>query len=450
MTGDAFIPPHPPRTAEAVPIWRGFFGERARNSVYGWSQKAFEIDHIRRQVFRFTVHIPLDPDSVQRVLQSNAANYAKPDIVKKLIAPMIGRGLLSSDGELWRKQRRIVAASFTPGAVETVAPIFGAVADSHAEQWTDGDTGDMAAEATATTMTIIADTLFSGDARLKTPEAMRNIAASLKAGGEVRLTAILGLPPLPWNKTMREGQRAQKALRRTLADVVRDRFPDGGDDFLGQLIRDLIDQFGREEALPLAVDNAATFYLAGHETTANAVTWTLYTLSAQPELQEQVAEEVRAALADDDAATLADRVPLLRRVLDETLRLYPPVPRFDRQAIGEDELSGTTVEPGDIISIWPWVLHRHRALWADPDVFDADRFLPEAKAKQHRFQYIPFGAGPRICVGTRFSIVEALTILAHWLAAWRFAPASGHTVRPVGTVTLKPENGLPLVRHRRD
>ncbi|MEO1167186.1 MAG: cytochrome P450 [Pseudomonadota bacterium] len=449
MTETRFVPPHPPRTAEAVPVWRGFFGERARNSVYGWSEKAFEIGHIRRQVFRFTVHIPLDPDAVQRVLQSNAANYAKPDIVKKLIAPMIGRGLLSSDGELWRRQRRIVAASFTPGAVETVAPMFGAAADAQTARWTGGDTGDMAAEATATTMTIIADTLFGGDARLKTPEAMRNIAASLKAGGEVRISAILGLPPLPWNRTMREGQRAQKALRRTLADVVRDRFPGGGDDFLGTLIRDLIDQFGRDEALPLAVDNAATFYLAGHETTANAVTWTLYTLSAQPDLQERAAEEARAALAGEDPATLADRLPLLRHVLDETLRLYPPVPRFDRQAIGEDELSGTPVAPGDIVSIWPWVLHRHRALWDDPDVFDADRFLPEAKAEQHRFQYIPFGAGPRICVGMRFSIVEALTILAHWLAAWRFGPAPGHTVRPVGTVTLKPENGLPLVRNRR-
>ncbi|MEM8695086.1 MAG: cytochrome P450 [Pseudomonadota bacterium] len=449
MTDARFVPPHPPREANAAPVWRGLFGERARNSVYGWSQKAFEIRHIRRQVLRFTVHIPLDPDAVQRVLQTNAANYAKPDIVKKLIAPMVGRGLLSADGDLWRAQRRIVAASFTPGAVEDVAPIFASAAETQMADWPDGSTGDMAIAATATTMTIIADTLFGGDPRLKTPEAMRNIAASLKAGGEVRLSAILGFPPIPWNRTMREGQRAQKALRRTLADVVRDRFPEGGDDFLGKLIRDLIEKFGSQEALPLAVDNAATFYLAGHETTANAVTWTLYTLSAQPDLQEQAAEEASAALADGDAAILADRLPLLRRILDETLRLYPPVPRFDRQAIGHDELSGTAVEPGDIVSIWPWVLHRHTASWEHPDAFDADRFLPEEKAAQHRFQYIPFGGGPRVCVGQRFSIVEALVILAHWIARWRFEPAPGHTVRPVGTVTLKPDNGLPLVRHRR-
>ena len=444
-----FIPPFPPREAKAAPVWRGLIGERARNSVYGWSERAFETDHIRRQVLRFTVHIPLDPDAVQRVLQVNAANYAKPDIVKKLIAPMIGRGLLSSDGELWRKQRRIVAASFTPGAVEQVIPHFASAALTQSERWQDGEAGDMADEATATTMTIIANTLFSGDARLKTPEAMHNIAASLKAGGEVRLSAILGLPPVPWNKTMREGQRAQKALRQTLANVVRDRFPDGGDDFLGTLIRDLIEQFGPEEALPLAVDNAATFYLAGHETTANAVTWTLFTLSAQPELQAEVAHEARAAIGNGELATLADRLPLLARVLDETLRLYPPVPRFDRQAIDHDELSGHPVKPGDIVSIWPWVLHRHKKLWPDADHFDADRFAPEAKAKQHRFQYIPFGAGPRICVGMRFSIAEALVILAHWLADWSFSPAPGHAVRPVGTVTLRPDKGLPLIRTRR-
>ncbi|QLC25890.1 cytochrome P450 [Parasphingopyxis algicola] len=450
MSEPRFVPPHPPREAVAAPVWRGLFGERARNSVYGWSQKAFEIRHIRRQVLRFTVHIPLDPDAVQRVLQTNAANYAKPDIVKKLIAPMIGKGLLSADGDLWRAQRRIVAASFTPGAVESVASIFASTAEARMAGWPDGSTGDMAAEATATTMTIIADTLFGGDPRLKTPEAMHNIAASLKAGGEVRLSAILGLPPVPWNRTMRAGQRAQKELRRTLANVVRDRLPDGGDDFLGQLISDLHDRFSPAEALQLAVDNAATFYLAGHETTANAVTWTLYTLAAQPDLQEQAAAEARAALADGEPATLADRLPLLRRVLDETLRLYPPVPRFDRQAIGHDELSGTAVEPGDIVSIWPWVLHRHKALWDDPDAFDADRFLPDAKAKQHRFQYVPFGGGPRVCVGMRFSIVEALVILAHWLAAWRFQLPPGHIVRPVGTVTLKPDGGLPLIRTRRD
>ncbi len=445
-----FVPPHPPRDAHAAPVWAGFFGERARNAIYGWSQDAFTGWHIRRQVLQFTVHIPTHPDAVQRVLLDNAANYAKPDIVKRLIAPMIGRGLLSADGNLWREQRRIVAASFVPAAVEPLAPAFDAAARERMERWQAGSVCDMAEEATATTMAVITDTLFGGDGRLKTAAAMKHIAAALKAAGETRLQAIIGLPVIEWNRTMREGRRGQEFLRSTLADVVRERSrAPAGDTFLDRLVNALRERLP-EHALPLAVDNAATFYLAGHETTANAVTWTLYLLSEQPELQQQAAAEVQceAGTADGD---LPERVPILHRILSEALRLYPPVPRFDRQALGPDQIGQAAIAAGDIISIWPWIIHRHKRLWDDPDAFDADRFTQARKASYHRFQYIPFGGGPRVCVGARFATLEALTVLARWLAAWQFDPAPGNRVEAVGSVTLRPKNGLPLrLTPRRD
>lgn len=451
MTDPRFVPPHPPRNPSAAPVWSGLFGERARNSVHGWSEAAFTTTHIRRKVFRFTVHIPLAPASIRHVMLDNVANYAKPDIVKRLLAPMIGRGLLSSDGELWRSQRRIVAASFRPPAIDALVPAFAAAAEARMAAWRAGDRRDMAAEATGTTMAIIADTLFGGDKRLKTSEARRNIEAALEAGGETRLPAILGLPMLGWTLKIRAGQRGQEFLRRALADLVRDRARDGGDDFLGGLIASLDERFDTAEARMLAVDNATTFYLAGHETTANAITWTLYLLSEQPELQSGLAEEAKAALAaGDDDPGLADRLPRLRFVLDEALRLYPPVPRFDRQALGPDRIGDTDVEAGDIVSIWPWLLHRHKALWDDPDAFDSARFEASRSEGRDRFQYIPFGDGPRVCVGARFAIIEALVILAHWLAQWRFSPEPGRAVRPVGTVTLRPEGGLPLQLSARD
>jgi cytochrome P450 len=451
MATARFVPPHPPREIAPGPMWRGFFGERARNSVYGWSQRAFAETHMKRQILGYTVHFVLDPDSVQRVLQGNAANYVKPDVVKRFGAALLGRGLLTSDGALWREQRRIVAANFAPGAVDALVPHFAAAAGATAADWQSGATVDLAEAATDTTMRIIADTLFGGDARLKTRTAMDHIAAALRAGGESRLPAILGLPSIPYNRVLWRGQRGREFLRRTLADVVRERLPDGGaDDFLGKLIRALRAQFPPAEALALAVDNAATFYLAGHETTANAITWTLYLLSEQPAWQDRVAAEAQSALAEGiDDAGLPDRLPTLRRVFEEAMRLYPPVPRFDRQAVAADRLGEWDVEPGDIISIWPWLIHRHQAVWDDPDAFDPDRFLPERRATQHRFQYFPFGGGPRVCVGMRFAYAEGLTVLAHWLAAWRIAPASGREVRPVGYVTLRPEGGLPLRLERR-
>ena len=439
-----YVPPHPPRGAGPVPVWRGFVGERARTAVYGWSQRAFELDYLKRKVLGYTVHIPLHPEMVQRVLLDNAANYVKPDLVRRLLTPTIGRGLLSSDGELWREQRRIVAANFAPAAVDALVPIFANAARAAAAGWSGGAVVDMAVRATATTMRVISDALFAGDPRLTSEAAMAHIAAALDGVSEARLQVLLGLPLMPWSRRGLAARRGQVFLRDTLTQLVRDRLPDGGpDDFLGRLIRALNGRFAPEEALALAVDNAATFYLAGHETTANAITWTLFLLSEQPDLQAHAAQEARSAIdggADDP--DLPDRLPLLRRIFEESMRLYPPVPRFDRQAVEPDRL-GDAVMPGDIVSIWPWLLHRHRKLWDEPDAFDPDRFGPGGKAR-HRFQYIPFGGGPRVCVGARFAAAEGLTILAHWLARWRFEPVAGRTVRPSGMVTLRPAGGLPL------
>jgi len=443
-----FVPPHPPRGSGPVPVWRGFMGERARTAVYGWSEQAFREPHMRRRVFGYDVHIPLNPEAVQRVLLDNAANYVKPDIVKTLLKPTIGRGLLSSDGALWRGQRKIVAANFAPAAVDALIPAFARAARS--ADWRPG-TRDMAEAATATTMRIIADSLFASDPRLTTQAAMNHITAALDGVSEARLQAMLGLPLMPWSLRGKRARRGQVYLRETLTQVVRDRLPGGGpDDFLGRLIRALSERFAPAEAEALAVDNAATFYLAGHETTANAITWTLFLLSEQPALQAEAAAEADAALAGgEEDAGLPDRLPLLRRILEEAMRLYPPVPRFDRQALAADRLGDAEVAAGAIVSIWPWLIHRHRALWDNPDAFDPGRFDAEAKAARHRFQYIPFGGGPRLCVGARFAAIEALTVLAHWLRDWSFAPLPGREVRPSGMVTLRPAGGLPLVLARR-
>lgn len=446
---ESFVPPCPPRASGPVAPWRGFFGERANTAVYGWSEQAFRREHIKRNVFGHTVHIPLTPDAVQRVLLDNAANYAKPKLVKRILMPTIGRGLLSSDGELWRTQRKIGAASFAPPAVDALVPVFARVATAAAEQW-QGGRRDMAASATGATMQVISQALFSGDPRLVSREAMRHIARALEAVTEARIQVILRLPLVPVTPRGWRGRAGQLYLRRTLARVVRERLKDGGtEDFVAGITRALMQQRPREEALDLAVDNAITFYLAGHETTSNAISWTLFILSSLPELQEQVAAEAKQALGSGADAKLPERLPLLRAVVDETLRLYPPAPRFDREAIAADTLGDVEIAPGDIVSIWPWLLHRHEKLWQHPDRFDHTRFLGDEHKQWHRFQYLPFGAGPRTCVGARFAMAEALTILAIWLAEWRFALVAGHSVEASGMVTLRPKGGLRLMLERR-
>lgn len=443
-----YVPPHPPRRPKPVASWRGFFGERARTAVYGWSQFAFETDHIRRRILGFTVHVVLTPEAVQHVLLDNAANYLKPDIVKQLLDPIIGRGLLTADNEAWRAQRRIVAASFAPAAVEAKRATFVEVARDAAAGWSDGELRDMAAESTRTTMTIIAQALFGGDPRLTSERSMRQIAAAIEGFSEARLLALLRLPQFPVTRRGRAGKAGQVHLRRTLTEVVADRWNGAiTGDFLSGLIDALRDRFPPDEARALAVDNAATFYLAGHETTANALTWSLFLLAEQPALQAELAEEARAALgeAGGNGPALVDRLPRLRAALQESLRLFPPVPRFDRQAIAVDRLGEAEIAPGDIVSVWPWLLHRHTALWDNPDAFEPERFL--GKAARHRFQYLPFGAGGRICVGAQFATIESLTVLAHWLSEWRFSPGD-RPVHPAGMVTLRPAGGLPLRLNR--
>jgi cytochrome P450 len=438
-----FVPVHPPRPAQMSSAWRSLFNEHARNSVAGWSQLAFTEWHTRRNVLGTIVHIPRHPDAIERVLLGNAANYEKPRLVKRVLAPLIGRGLLSSDSDLWRAQRRIVAPSFAPNAVAQLAGLIAQAAKWRTAAWPQQGRLDIAAAATGTTMAIIADALFSGDPRLTSGAAARNIEAALLAAGQVRITALLGFPGIRLNRTAWRGERGRRYLRETLAAIVRERGPEGGDDFLGAMIRGLHERFPPEEAMALATDNAATFYVAGHETTANALAWSIYLLAGDQVVQDRAREEVRAAI-DGDPETLADRLPYLRQVLDEALRLYPPAPRFEREAMADDELHGVPVAKGNIVSVWPWLLHRHSKLWEHADAFDPDRFAPGREGERHRFQYIPFGGGPRVCVGARFAIVEALVILAHWLAARRFALAEGFAVDPLGSVTLRPRSGLIL------
>jgi cytochrome P450 len=161
-------------------------------------------------------------------------------------------------------------------------------------------------------------------------------------------------------------------------------------------------------------------------------------------LQDEARAEALAALGGDPV-TLPERLPLLRQIIEESMRLYPPLHRIERQALEEDTFGEVKIHKGDIISIWPMVVHRHRALRDRPDVFDHTRFAPEPKAEQHRFQYIPFGVGPHICVGARMAMAEALIVMANWLAARRFTLVAGHNISPIAGVTLRPVGGMPLI-----
>jgi cytochrome P450 len=416
-----------------------------RNILHEMSDPAFDVPHVRTRFLHLRMHLVSSPAMIGHVLLDNAANYVRPDIARKLLRPMLGNGLLNAEGESWRLQRKLVAPTFSPAAVSRMAALMAQEAERQSAALPAGSAIiDMAERATDATMRIIASALFSGDARLLSAKAGIHIERLVKAAGQPRLLRMLGLEGLDWSPHMIAVRASRRFLRGTLTAIVDERGPDGGaDDFFGGLIRSLYASMPPAEARTTAIDNAITFYVAGHETTAVALAWSAYLFAAQPTLQDALRAEAVAAL-EGDIGTVADRLPQLRLFLDETMRLYPPVAQIVREALADDDMCGVPVKKGEIIVVYPWLVHRHRTLWDDPDAFDMARFAEPNRSKLHRFQYLPFGAGPRICVGARFATVEALIILAHWLAARRFSLPDGPVSMPTGTVTLRPADGMRL------
>ena len=443
-----FRPAAPALTDSWPSLFQMFFGETARNPLVGWPHETFEVLNRKRRLLNLTYLGISDPEGIKRVFLDNAGGYGKPWLIRRALAPSIGEGLFTADGEPWREQRRLMAPVFTPAALEGFNPIFARVAERTADRWAmaDDDHIDLAAEATRTTFEVINEALFSGEAGLDFHRDSADIDAVVQAAGEYRLGVMFGAEWLDQSPLQRRARRARTRLIAQVAEFVARRQADPGEDFMGRLVTAFGERHPPREAAKLALDNAITFFVAGHETTANGLAWALYLLSRDRQAQAWAREEAQAAW--DGAAgpgEILARLPYLKMVWDETLRLYPPVPRIDREALADDEVCGMAVRKGDMISVWPWVVHRHRRLWAEPELFNPENFDPEGRAAQHRFQYLPFGAGPRICIGMAFAQAEALIVLSHWLARFRFRPVFGHEVFPHASATLKPLGGMPLV-----
>jgi cytochrome P450 len=449
----AFRPAAPARLDRPASKLNQLFGAASRDLVQWWTAESFRVPVTTNTVLGATYHAINDPEAVRRVLLDNVANYQKPSLLPRVF-PLIMDGLFGAEGAAWRSQRRLMAPVFTPAAIGDFLPIFAAVAQETAGSWEGQAPGviDVAATATRATFDVISRALFSAEQGLAGDEAAEHVAAMLAGVGEIGIMAYLGLSQFNPSRRARAGRRGAAYLTRRITAFIdqRQANPSPPADFMTRLIDAFAADHPPKEAAKLALSNAVTFLVAGHETTANALAWTLYLLSEQPQVQAWAAQEAREALAGGGGPPeILERLAYLRWVLEEALRLYPPAPRIDRQALADDQLGDLAVKKGDYIGVWPWVLHRHEALWDNPDAFDPERFAPEARAAQHRFQYIPFGAGPRTCIGAQFATAEALLILTEWLARFAFAPVPGHRVEVTSDIALRPKGGLPLAVSRR-
>jgi cytochrome P450 len=448
-----FVPPHPDPAPENLPP-RQLLTLMRTNNLRVWSQRAYEDEVVVRRVFGRSSVIFNAPEAIRHVLVDHAEAYGRSRATLRMLKPLLGEGLFISEGAAWRHQRRTLAPAFTPRSVELLIPHIRSATDEMLSDLAAGETDqvDLFPRIQRLALEIAGRTMFSLEMGQFGP-ALRDYVIRYGQGlGRPRLLDFvvpIGIPtPHDWARAwFRRGWirlidqiMAERLEAKTHASGPRDlldllmaaRDPGSGEGFSPKQLRDQI----------------ATMILAGHETTAVALCWSVYLLAQLPEAQARIAQEAASALADSSEESQLSQLTYTRAVLDEVMRLYPPAYVIVRAARQRDTLAGIEMQPGDLAIIAPWLLHRHRKRWQEPDAFVPERFLPGAPAVD-RFAYLPFGVGPRVCIGAHFALTEATLVLAELMRSFRIELVTTRPVLPVAVVTTQPDHAPPFRLQRR-
>ncbi|MFP4326618.1 MAG: cytochrome P450 [Paracoccaceae bacterium] len=394
-------------------------------------------------------HMVMDPGALRRILLERLEDYPKSDVTKNLLKPAIGESLFIAEGAHWRWQRRAAAPAFSHRNVMNLAPVMTAAAERAAQRIAEAGPRavNLLDEMVATTFDVISDVTFSGDEGFDRQAVHGAIDAYIAEAGKISLFDILGFPdwvPRPGRVISGRAVREMKQVADRAIEARGARTRGGVPDLLDLLLGAEDPETRRAMSTPELRDNLLTFIVAGHETTALTLSWALYLCAFDQDVQARARDEARAVLGDRPAGGAdVENLPFIRQICEEALRLYPPAAVVSRTAQAPDTLCGREVRPGDTVMIPIYALHRNHLLWDAPDAFRPDRFA-ERKAVT-RYAYLPFGDGPRVCIGASFALQEAVIILATLLARFRFAPVPGRDPKPVMILTLRPEGGVWLM-----
>lgn len=439
-----FIPPFPdrPTTRLALPeLIRRFRG----NMLGVWQAQHFARGFIATSILRRRLFICNNPETVRAAfVEQHAALERKSPQMRQALAPLLGDGLFVSDGPVWRQRRRAVAPVTHASRLAQLTPVMTEVAEEWRRTWAalpqpaGGAEVDALAEMAEMTAEIICRTLFGrtlGQAAART--VVRAFSAYQAKIGQTALGAMLGLPEwLPNLDRFRIGGEVRQ-IHAVLDRLVGAALAGGAE---SSLVRAMAE--GGVTSRRALRNEAATLFMAGHETTANTLAWAWFLLSQAPWAAQRLAAEAQAALGGRAAGFAdLDALPYARAVIEETLRLYPPVPLLAREAVAETEILGQPVPRGSLVLVVPWMLHRNPTLWDRPDHFRPERFLGPPPA---RYSYIPFSLGPRVCSGQQFGLAESVIGLASLAQHFHLALRPGAVVAPVCRLTLRPGEALPM------
>jgi len=421
-----------------------------RNPIEAWPRDVYHADVVRTEAFGRRFVYLMDPELVRALLVDEADALVKSRATQRALGPVLGRGLLTADGGHWRWQRRATAPAFRPDRIDLFLPAMLAAAQNGRDRLSGlapGATIDLAVEMMRITFDIILETMLSGREGFDVAKVQRGIAANLPAMNWAVALSILGAPawtPHPGKLRAARGRRYLDAeLARTVAE--RRRRGASGNDLLTLLIAAVDAESDRSLSDRDIIDNLQTFIAAGHETTALALTWTPYLLALYPEAEARVAAEIAEVSGGGPVQPEhIARLSYTRQVLLEAMRLYPPAPIISREASRDIRIGDVFIAADTTIFVPVYAIHRHHRLWPEPERFDPERFAPDAAENRHRYSYLPFGAGPRICIGMNFALQEATAILAVLLGAFRFTLPDDFHPRPRMTITLRPSRGMPM------
>jgi cytochrome P450 len=407
-------------------------------------------DFVQTRMGPFRILLVYHPDAIEELLVARNRDFIKSPGVR-LLRPLLGDGLLLSEGDTWLRQRRLIQPAFHRQRVAGYGEAMTAFAERHADGWKPGDVVDVHAEMMALTQAVVAKTLFdadvSGDAH-RAIEAAKVLAEDFGA----RLQSFRLLPywvPTPRNVRSRRAVRRLDALVHRIIDARRASGEDRGD-LLSMLIHAQDADDGTRMSARQLRDEVMTIFMAGHETTAVALSWTWYLLAQHPEVDARLAAELRGVLGGR-SPSVAD-LPRLRyaeAVVTEAMRLYPPAYALGRQAVRATEIAGHPVAASDIFIAPTWVVHRDRRWFEEPEAFRPERWAGDLAQRLPRFAYFPFGGGPRQCIGNGFAMMEAILIVATIGQRFRLALVPGQHIRPTPYVTLRPEPGIRVRLERR-
>jgi cytochrome P450 len=401
---------------------------------------------------RFDVYCVFHPDGVKAVLAGSREGYSKRNRFYQQIGDAFGWGLVTSEGELWQRQRRLIQPLFTRRQIASYAELMAEEAAETARRWDrarrNGGVVDANSEAVRLALRVVGRAIF-GDDVAKAREVLDPAFAVLGRHTVRRATSPLATPaswPTPAN---RRAARARRALYGVVDELIarRRRAGAGGDDLLSRLLRARDPDTGEAMDIQQVRDEALIFLLAGHETTSTALTFTLHLLGRQPAEQKLVQDEIDAVL--EGRAPTAENALALERTamaIKEAMRLYPPAYAVGRLVVSDQEIGGYLIPAGARVAVSQYATHRHPGFWENPEAFDPTRFSGEREATRHRYAYFPFGAGPRSCIGSHFAILEATIAMAVLLQRFRIdsqlenvpLDSEGITLRPKGVVPIRP------------